>query len=265
MKRINLILVSALAVVCASPALPATRAQSVRPNDENAPAISDELEAAHDFRRTRVIGYSQVGNPRGGWFVAGGVFESTVGDDHWELLWAGGAGVDRWRNADYLGWKRPLVSPCPGDDPPDRVLLSVSGPYGDDEKAWAEAIAETVKRIREKIPSARQIILQPVVGGPEGKTCVPPGRDGGRVRASWQHNHVANAIRAVVKQHEAKGDDAGKVEVVAGHLPQVRTCADYSDALGHLTPEAAESVARRIGEYYAQLDGQKVGQERRQE
>ena len=43
------------------------------------------------FQRTRVIGYSQVGQPHGGWFVAGGVFESIVGNDRWELLWHGGA------------------------------------------------------------------------------------------------------------------------------------------------------------------------------
>jgi hypothetical protein len=54
------------------------------------------------------------------------VFESIVGNDHWELLWNGGAGVDRWRNPDYEGWTRALVSPCPGEDPPDRVLLSIS-------------------------------------------------------------------------------------------------------------------------------------------
>jgi acetyl esterase/lipase len=203
------------------------------------------------FKRTRVIGYSQVGSPRGGWYVAGGVFESIVGDEHWELLWGGGAGVDRWRKADYAGWSRPLISPCPGDDPPDRVLLSVSGPYGDDEKTWAEAISETVSVIRQKLPSVRQIVLQPVVGGPGGKACPPPGGEG-RVRASWQHNHIASAIGQVVKQHKE-----ANVEVIAGFAPQVRSCADYTDGLGHLTPEAAQAIGRTIGEYYARLDGKR--------
>ncbi len=62
--------------------------------------------------------------------MPGGVFQSIVGDDTWELLWASGAGVDRWRQADDAGWPRPLVSPCRGDRPPDRVLLSISGPCG---------------------------------------------------------------------------------------------------------------------------------------
>jgi hypothetical protein len=216
-----------------------------RPTDDK--ATTDKPAA---FRRTRVIGYSQVGSPKGGWFVAGGVFESIVGDQRWELLWAGGAGVDRWRDEDYRGWQQPLVSPCPGDDPPDRVLLSVSGPYGSDEKAWAEAITATVENIRKKIPSARQIILQPVVGGPDGKPCPTPG--GGQVRASWQHKHIEKAIQEVVQKY-AKQD----VPVVAGYSPRVRTCDDYTDGLGHLKPEAAEAIARMIGEHYARQDAQR--------
>jgi hypothetical protein len=206
-------------------------------------------EEAVPFHRTRVIGYSQVGSPRGGWFVAGGVFESIAGNDRWELLWNGGAGVDRWRDPNYAGWSRPLISPCPGDRPPDRVLLSVSGPYGADEQAWAAAITATVQVIREKIPTARIIILQPVVGGPSGRPCpAPGGGDQRQVRASWQHQHIANAIQQVVKQNKGK---SGDVEVIAGYMPQVRTCSDYTDALGHLTPDAAQAAGRAIAEYYA--------------
>jgi hypothetical protein len=47
---------------------------------------------ARRFRRTRVIGYSQVGSPRGGWFVAGGVFESIVGWRHPDSPVVGGPG-----------------------------------------------------------------------------------------------------------------------------------------------------------------------------
>jgi hypothetical protein len=205
------------------------------------------------FQRTRVIGYSQVGAARGGWFVQDGVFEKIAGDGRWELLWNGGAGVDKWRDPGYAGWSRPLVSPCPGDTPPDRVLLSISGPYGTNETAWAEAIAATVRVIHEKFPTARVIVLQPVVGGPDGKPCSAPaggkGKGDGRVRASWQHGHIAKAIQAVVQSHE---DD--QVKVIAGFLPQVRACDDYADALGHLTPEGAAAAARAIASHYRQGD-----------
>lgn len=217
------------------------------------PASADQAPA-DAYRRTRVIGFSQVGQPGGGWFVAGGVFESIVGDDRWELLWNGGAGVDQWRKADYVGWTRPLVSACRGEAPPDRVLLSISGPYGSDEQAWAEAIDATIDTIRAKYPGVRQVILQSVVGGPEGKSCpAPAGRGGvrkgdGRVRASWQHAHIVAAIRRVVRKRE--GDP---VSIIAGFEPKVRACDDYADALGHLTPAGAEAAGRAIGEHYARL------------
>ncbi len=207
------------------------------------------------FRCTRIIGYSQVGQPRGGWFVADGIFERIVGDNHWELLWNGGAGVDRWKDPNYAGWSRPVVSPCPGNPEPDRVLLSISGPYGSDENAWGEAIDATIDTIRKKLPSVRQIILQPVVGGPNGQPCPAPAGarkgapGGGNVRASWQHAHIVNAIREIVKRHAADS-----VEVLAGCQPTVRSCDDFADALGHLTPEGAAAAARAIGEYYARLD-----------
>lgn len=209
-------------------------------------------DAANDpcFRCTLVIGYSQVGqlSPQGGgWFVAGGEFEKAVGSDRWQLLWQGGAGVDRWRNPDYPGWNRPITSPVPVDpSKPDRVLLSISGPYGSDERAWAEAIEATVETIKVKYPTTRQIWLQPVVGGPEGVGSAPGGR---RVRAARQHAHILNAIREVVRRQ-----GGGAVRVVEGAVPRVRSMADYTDGLGHLTHDAAAVIGRALGEYYAQRD-----------
>lgn len=249
-NRIHASIIAVLSLLALCPAAVAQE-QSVRPG------IHERRQAA--FQRTRAIGYSQVGQPRGGWFVAGGIFESLVGDDRWELLWHGGAGVDRWRDPCFAGWSQPLVSPCPGDVPVDRVLLSVSGPFGSDERAWAEAIEATIATIQTKVPTARQIILQAVVGGPEGRPCPAPaggrkarpgGKTVGEVRASVQHPHIVSAIRAVVKKHAG-----GRVEIVAGFEPQVRACADYADALGHLTPGGAAAVARAIGEHYERMDG----------
>ncbi|MGH9340911.1 MAG: pectate lyase [Acidobacteriota bacterium] len=216
-----------------------------------------EVRAAQEscFRCTQVIGYSQVGSTAGrhyGWYVADGVFESIVEDGKWQLLWHGGGGVDRWRQADYVGWEREIISPCSSDsERPDRVVLSVSGPYGQDEAAWAEAIEASVNIIIAKLPSVRQIVLEPVVGGPGGQPCpcVRNCRERDRVRASWQYRHIDNAIRAVTTRRSGV-----PVQVIAGFSPQVRSCDDYFDGLGHLMPEAAAAVARKLGEYYAGLD-----------
>lgn len=191
------------------------------------------------FACTLVIGYSQVGQPQGGWFVTGGVFESIVENARWELLWNSGAGVDRWQAPNYAGWSRPLISPCSNADPdaPDRIILSISGPYGEDVDAWVQAIEGTVVQIRTRYPSVRRIVLQPVVGGPQHQTCTRNGTD---VRASWQHAHIDQAIARV----------AG-ADIQAGASPEVQVCSDYRDELGHLTVSAAEAVARWLAAYYA--------------
>lgn len=195
-------------------------------NDTSSPAA---------FRCTQVIGYSQVNQ----WYVAG-AFESYVEDDRWQLLYNGGAGVDMWQDPSYVGWSRALISPCSArSDRPDRVLLSVSGPYGDDEVAWAAAIRATIATIRSKIPSASRIVLQPVVGGPNHQTCL---LNGNEVRASWQHAHIDNAIAEVV------GDASN---IVAGMSPEVGDCAEYADAKGHFTSQGSEAAGKAIGEHYA--------------
>lgn len=199
---------------------------------------------------TQVIGYSQVGANSGGWYVRGGIFESIVGDDRWQLLWNSGGGVDKWKNPDYPGWNNSLVSPCAGEsDAPDRVILSISGSYGANENAWAAAIDETIETIRGKIPNVQRIVLQAVVGGPDREPCYTD--DGMLIRASWQHAHIDNAIATVVAARFGT-----EPEVVPGFSPMVRTCDDYSDGLGHLTAAGAVAAGQTIAEYYYAIDGQ---------
>ncbi|MBA4149048.1 MAG: hypothetical protein H0X66_13100 [Verrucomicrobia bacterium] len=198
------------------------------------------------FECTQVIGYSQVG-AQSGWYVTDGVFESVVPDAKWQLLWNSGAGVDRWQDPNYSGWTNKFVSPCPViSNAPTRVVLSISGPYGSNEAAWADAIDATIKTIRQKLPTARRIILQPVVGGPAHASCSSGDQ---LVRASWQHKHIDNAIADVVTRRAG-----GDIEVHPGFSPEVRTCSDYADSLGHLTRSAGAAAGRAVAEYFLQLD-----------
>lgn len=93
------------------------------------------------------------------------------------------------------------------------------------------------------LPSARHIVLQPVVGGARHETCI---RSETEVRASWQHKHIDSAITRVVS-----GWTDSQVTVIAGFSPEVRTCEDYRDTLGHLTAAGASAVAEAIARYYA--------------
>lgn len=211
---------------------------------------------------TQVIGYSQVGQtgskdqpvPGFGWYFAGGIFESIVDDNRWQLLWMGGAGVNKWMDPEYKGWNQDIISPCNNNsDAPDRVLFSISGPYGKDVKGWANAIEKAVDAIQQKLPSVEKIILQPVVGGPDGETCSctrncnfensPLQKTIKKVRASRQHKYIAEAIEQVVA-------NVNNGIVVKGYFPQVESCSYYIDGLGHLTKQGAEYVGKTLGNYY---------------
>jgi hypothetical protein len=195
---------------------------------------------AGEFLCTQVIGYSQVGWEESGWYRAGGEFERVVADGRWQLLWANGAGVDAWRQPSYDGWDNALISPCAVNaEAPDRVLLSVSGGYGADLDAWVAAIEEAVETIRAKLPSARMILLQAVVGGPDHSDC------DGAVRAAVQHPVIDEAIE------QAAGDHP---DVTAGYSPEVASCEGFSDAKGHLSASAARAAGRAIGEWYRAFD-----------
>lgn len=172
---------------------------------------------------TRVIGFSQTKQ----WFP---VFEEIAGSSRWELLWNPGGAVERWAEASYPGWDEPVVSPC-GE--PDRVLLTISGrPRRVD--AWERAIREAVDTIRRRVPSAAELVLQPVVGGPANATCAVEGRP---VRASVNHPDIDEAI---------DGLGIGTV----GASPEVRDCSEYADGLGHLTEDGSRAVATGLAAHY---------------
>lgn len=199
-----------------------------------------------DYDCTMVIGFSQCGRIPDGWYVAGtdsvSDFEQAVNNDNWELLWGRGAGVDKWKNPDYDGWSNTIISPCLiNSNSPDRVLLSVSGPHGTDITKWVNDIDSTIHIIRIKYPSVKEIILQPVVGGPSHQTCFI-GIDS--VRASWQHAYIDSAIAIVA---------ANDTEVSAGCSPEVQTCSDYIDGKGHLDSIAAAIIGTNIAACYNQI------------
>lgn len=224
--------------------------------------LFSQNNSATKFSCTQIIGFSQVGqtgskDQRGlgfGWYTAGGIFESIVDDNRWQLLWRGGGGVDKWANPEYGGWKQNIISPCNNNsDAPDRVLLSISGPYGKDIEGWSNAIEKAVDTIQEKLPTVEKIILEPVVGGPDRETC-PCTRNCNfenshfqktfkKVRASWQHKYIAKAIEQVVANHN-------EGIAVKGYFPEVESCSHYIDGLGHLTKKGAEYVGEKIGNYY---------------
>jgi hypothetical protein len=194
--------------------------------------------AAASYTCLQVIGFSQTAN----YYSEAPDFEKEVEDSRWQLLWNNGASVNQWMNPNYAGWSRPLFSPCAkNSETPDRVLLHISGSSGEDVSAWVQDISKAISTIRQKVPSARQIILQPVIGGPNGQQCPLP--SGGFVRASVQHPYIVRAIEEVAAS-SASGN------IVAGMKPQVRSCEDYMPDIGHLAPAAKGPMGKVIGAFY---------------
>jgi hypothetical protein len=187
------------------------------------------------FECSQVIGFSQTAE----WYTGG--FESAVDGGRWQLLWRSGANIDFWADPDYEGWSQPIVSPCAsGSASPDRVVLTISGNLQSDPGWWANQIRAVVATLRDKYPRARQILLQPVVGGPGHAECMFQSQ---LVRASSNHPVIDQAIALVA------ADD-----VAAGASPEVRSCGDYRDSVGHLATEAHQSIGQSIGRFYAALD-----------
>jgi hypothetical protein len=184
---------------------------------------------------TQIVGFSQTMQ----WYFAG--FQSSVGNPrNWELRWVGGGSIGNWADPNYEGWVNDnnQVDGCAqSSSTPDRALLNISDDFHSDISYWVTQTTAAMNNLRNKYPSVRTIILQPVVGGPGGSQCT---FNGSVVRASYNFPYINQAIAQMASS-----------TVVAGFAPTVRSCADYADDLGHLTDDAKGPIGITIGGYYA--------------
>ena len=221
---------------------PVTRAQmatfihrAMDPSARKAPARTAGLPLSATC--VQIVGFSQTNQ----WFSAGDdVFEGQVGDGGWQALIQGGGAIDRWIDPQFDGWSNPIASRCQSRaNNPDVVLFTVTG-GNRSVSAWVEAIEAIIETININVPSAEDIILQPIVGGPGESLC--PAGGGESVRASENHRDIDAAIAQVV---------AARSNVHQIASPVVGTCSHYVDEVGHLTEQGATFVARSLGDSYA--------------
>ena len=89
---------------------------------------------------------------------------------------------------------------------------------------------------------AQPVVVQPVVGGPASSLCGsatnPPSS---WVRASYNFPVIKAGLQQVLS-----------ASVVLGADPQVRSCADYADTIGHLATAAEQPIGAAIAGYYSQ-------------
>lgn len=228
-----------LAVLLMLPVQAMGQAESGNPGDLN-------KKSPDSFSCTQVLGFSQSLEWYGGLSLAdytagegppeppsleGGAFLPT-----WQGAFYMGAAVEKWTDLEFPAWSgthdttHEMAAHC-GRDQVDRVVFNVSGAARSPDE-WASAVESVAELIREKFPAARQIVMQPVVGAPEGKCR--------EVRAARNHPDIAEGIRR----------SAERSEIIAGPSPEVASCAQFRDDLGHLTKEGAEHVRQALKAHY---------------
>ena len=185
--------------------------------------VAPAAVSAQDFSCTEFIGYSQTMQ----WYFGGA--QEQLGRGRSQLRWQGGGSIDLWADPGYAGWSaNGRVNSCSqNSERPDRVVLDVSDDFHADTGWWVGQINTVLGIIRNRYPSARVIMLEPVVGGQD-------------VRASFNHPYIWQAILQV-----AGGN------VVPGMEPTVRSCGDYADTTGHLQDSAKGPIGQTIGQFYA--------------
>jgi hypothetical protein len=194
---------------------------------------------------TEVIGFSQTYQ----WYFGGSPsydqFLSQLPPGSTQLRWEGGAAIDSWADPTFTGWTSLGSSACTRNSSnPDRVVITITaGAFVSDVGWWRQEISAVIANVKSRYSNVRTIFLQPVVGGPGNGICYFNGNSADPVRASWNHPYIDQAIGGLV----------GGV-VVAGPSPEVRTCADYADDIGHLTDGTdggRGAAATTIGAFYA--------------
>jgi len=186
------------------------------------------------FTCTEVVGFSQTAQ----WSLEVPDFQSAVGDDAWQVRWVPGGAIYFWADPSFSGWDGTAESPCAnGADGPDRIVLTItSQDYESDASTFVPWIQDAVDAAESRYPSVTQVVLQPVIGGPGDGSCDQAGT---QVRATHNHPLIDAAIAQVVGG-----------EIVAGPSPEVRTCNDYVDNVGHLVDSARGPIGLTIADAY---------------
>jgi hypothetical protein len=215
------------------------------------------------FACTEILGFSQTGN----WWSLqrspNDAFLSVVDATRYQLGEVDGSAVWKWADPNFSGWSVSPTSPCNASSAaPDRVIMDVTESFwigdacgshifddcsGGSDTSLARVtqdVRNVVATIRSKFPSARQIYLKPLVGGPPGGgQCVFSGNP---IRAIQNSPLIAQAIAQVTN-----GTD-----VLAAPQWGVRDCNDFYDDgqyVGHLNPanDAKPRIGQLIGTWFA--------------
>ena len=98
----------------------------------------------------------------------------------------------------------------------------------------AEALSASLRNIRTTWPTIEDIVVVPIVGGPNHSICTMP--DGREVDATRMHG----VLEAVIDDSDG---------IIAGPDLLVSTCEHFRDGMGHLTGGGPAEVARQVAAF----------------
>ena len=188
-------------------------------------------------------------------------FEVAVdAGDNIQLFASGGLTLNTWEVDGSAYTRASTSSDCvDAGDAPQLGVFSVSGSFGDDVALWVDGITLAVEGLVAHKPGLELIVLESVIGGPEGGICesidIQPsdsgdcdGDDfGDVVRASEQYPFIVEAINQVIDRTTWEG-----VTLRAGVFPTVPSCQSFCDSKGHLHPDVRYAVGESVGALYVE-------------
>ena len=183
------------------------------------------LAATAEHSCTRIVGYSTTVQ----WTR---VLEPHVLNAEWEFQAAGSQSIEAWGPEDPAWDEVPVSSPC-GET--TRAIIQVATMTRKSDDAARQAIAEAIAGIRAHVPTASEIALVPVNGGPFGSVCTV--FVNGTLKSVYSSVIYPQMVRLI---GEVRGDNV----TTPFNEFTVGSCSHYRDAKGHVTLTGATYLAR---------------------
>ena len=185
---------------------------------------------------TMVTGYSVTED----WWNGGFETQPGIVNGDWELMWDGGASVNRIAYNGYLWdqWNADnIISRCTTNGRlPDRIIFQIGYRY-QSEVGQVQPVLDVVALIRQRINPNATIYLMGQVGSTTPDTC-----------NVWGDDVAAGSITAL------RGAIAIDPTLREAVTPKV-LCSQFADSNGHLTSAGATSAAIQIAAWFASLSG----------
>lgn len=162
----------------------------------------------------------------------------------WQARIEVGSGYMNWLEPDFKIWDTDKeITPgidgviYPSSDV-ERVVITIGKQTPQPLDTYASVLEETMVTVRAKYPALKQIVLQPLAGGPDRALCYIESE----VVLTTQNLAAIEEAMAILTEKYA--------DVKTGVVPLVDDCSEFEDFTGHLLPDGGDDVADQVDAFY---------------